>query len=81
LRLGPTPQIGKNSDWEREDFAYVRNSKIGFFSSVVGVAAIPALWKFASMSPRFMAPELVGAQSQTDRLALFAQLLSVITET
>jgi hypothetical protein len=45
-------KTGKSDDLEREDFAYVRHSKAAFFSSVVGVAAVPALFKFMSMSPR-----------------------------
>ena len=39
------PQTGKTDDWEREAFDYVKYSKIGFFSGVIGVAAIPALFK------------------------------------
>ena len=39
------PQTGKTDDWEREDFDFVRHSKIGFFSSVIGVVAIPAMFR------------------------------------
>ena len=44
---------------ERESFDFIKYSKIGFFSSVVGVVAIPAQWKFASMAPTFHTPDLV----------------------
>lgn len=39
------PQIGKTDDWEQEDFHVIKHSKIGFFSGVIGVAAIPAMFK------------------------------------
>lgn len=43
-------KTGKTDDVEREDFDIIRHSKIQFFSGVVGVAAIPAMFKFASMT-------------------------------
>ena len=49
----------KTDDWEREDFDYVKHSKIAFFSSTIGVVAVPALFKFMSMSPRFNTPHVV----------------------
>lgn len=52
-------KTGKTSDWEREDFDYIKHSKSMFFSSVIGVVAIPAMFKFMSMSPRFATPDLV----------------------
>ena len=52
---GPTKvdlhyKTGKTDDWEREDFAVVKHSKIAFQSSVIGVAAIAALFKFMAKS-------------------------------
>jgi hypothetical protein len=38
-------QTGKTDDVEREDFHVIRHVKIAFQSSVVGVAAVPALFK------------------------------------
>ena len=38
-------KTGKSDDWEREDFAFVKHSKIAFFSSIIGVVAVPALFK------------------------------------
>jgi tellurite resistance protein len=52
-------KTGKTDDWEREDFDYIKHSKIAFFSSVIGVAAVPALFKFMSMSPRFQTDDLI----------------------
>jgi tellurite resistance protein len=52
-------KTGKTTDWEREDFDYIKHSKIAFFSSVIGVAAIPALFKFMAMSPRFQTSNLI----------------------
>jgi len=52
-------KTGKTDDWEREDFAVVKHSKIAFQSSVIGVAAVAALFKFMSISPRFATPDLV----------------------
>ncbi|KAL4537156.1 hypothetical protein Ndes2526B_g04932 [Nannochloris sp. 'desiccata'] len=49
----------KTTDWEREDFDYIKHSKIAFFSSVIGVAAVPALFKFMSMAPRFQTSDLI----------------------
>lgn len=43
-------KTGKGDDWEREDFDYVKHSKIAFFSSVMGVAAIPAMFKYDNHS-------------------------------
>jgi tellurite resistance protein len=48
-RIDLNYKTGKNADVEREDFDFIRHSKIGFFSGVVGVAAIPALFKFSSL--------------------------------
>jgi len=61
---GPTKvdlhyKTGKTDDWEREDFALVRHSKIAFQSSVIGVAAIAALFKFMALSPRYATPNLI----------------------
>ncbi len=52
-------KTGKTDDWEREDFAIIKHSKIAFQSSVIGVAAIAALYKFMSISPRYATPNLV----------------------
>lgn len=52
-------KTGKTDDWEREDFAIIKHSKIGFQSSVIGVVALAALYKFMSLSPRYLAPNLV----------------------
>ena len=41
----PPTQTGKTADWEREEFDVIKHAKIGFFSSIVGVAAVPALFK------------------------------------
>ena len=41
-------QTGKTDDVEREDFDFIRHSKIAFFSSIVGVVALPALFKYAA---------------------------------
>ena len=38
-------QTGKTDDWEREDFHPIKHVKMGFFNSVVGVVAIPAMFK------------------------------------
>lgn len=52
-------KTGKTDDWEREDFAFIKHSKIQFMSSIIGVAAIPAMFKFMSISPRYQTPDLV----------------------
>ncbi len=52
-------KTGKTDDWEREDFDYIKHSKISFFSSVIGVTALAALFKFMSMSPRFQTSDLI----------------------
>lgn len=52
-------KTNKTTDWEREDFEIIKHSKIAFFSSVIGVVAVPALFKFMSMTPRFATPDLV----------------------
>lgn len=52
-------KTGKNDDWEREDFDVIKHSKIAFQSSTIGVAAIPAMFKFLSLSPRYDSPDLV----------------------
>lgn len=44
-RIDLTYKTGKTDDWEREDFAVVKHSKIMFFSSVMGVVALPAMFK------------------------------------
>jgi len=49
----------KTTDWEREDFDYIKHSKIAFFPSVIGVAAIPALYKAMSVAPRFQTSNLI----------------------
>ena len=61
---GPTKvdvryHTGKTDDWEREDFAVIKHSKIAFQSGVIGPAAVAALFKFMSLSPRFGTPNLV----------------------
>lgn len=72
-RIDAHYKTGKGRDWELEDFAYVRNSKIMFFSAVIGVAALPALFKFMSMSPRFATPPLVW-----EILTLLSLLFTVV---
>jgi tellurite resistance protein TehA-like permease/glutaredoxin len=52
-------KTGKTADWEREDFEIVKHSKIAFQSSVIGVAAIPAAFKFLSLAPRYALPDLI----------------------
>jgi len=52
-------KTGKTDDWEREDFAYVKHSKIAFMSSVIGVAAIPALFKFMSIASTIGTPAII----------------------
>ena len=52
-------KTGKTDDWEREDFAVIKHSKIAFQSSVIGVVAIAALYKFMALSPRYATPNLV----------------------
>jgi hypothetical protein len=39
-------QTGKSDDWEREAFDVIKYSKISFFSSVIGVAAVAALFRW-----------------------------------
>lgn len=58
-RLDLNYKIGKSDDWEREDFDYIKHSKAAFFSSTIGVVAVPAMFKFMSMSPRFATPEII----------------------
>ena len=50
-------KTGKTDDVEREDFDLIRHSKIQFFSSIVGVAAIPAMFKFSAIA--FGTPDLI----------------------
>lgn len=40
---------GKIGDWELSDFDWIRHSKIGFFSSVIGVAAVAAMFRQARL--------------------------------
>ena len=43
-------QTGKSDDWEREAFDVVKYSKMSFFSSVIGVAAVAALFRWGGAS-------------------------------
>lgn len=58
-RVDLSYKTGKNDDYEREDFNPIKHVKIGFFSSVIGVQAVAAMFKFMSTVPTFGTPDLV----------------------
>ena len=44
-RLDLSYKTGKIGDWEHGDFSVARHAKMGFFSSVIGVAAVAAMFR------------------------------------